>query len=310
MSIVHPKVSVIIPTYNFARLLPRTIKSVLNQTLQDFELIIVDDGSTDDTREVVGGFVGIDPRVRYVYQKNSGAPARPTNTGIQESDGEYIAILQHDDEWFPEKIEKQVSFFENSKNPNPGFIGCHAVIVKPDGSTRKQLLTKSLNLARDLLGTNVVPYPSAVMVKKEVFRDIGLFDEKFRIADDWDMWLRIAQKYRFDFVDSVLFKYHIHGNNITRVASATKNARELEHFIQKHRGLYATHPNLLAKQLIAVGSYYILADDLVVGRKYLHEAFYLHKAIRYLFRLLVAYLGRNAYLSIRTLSRIYRVRSP
>ncbi len=295
MSIVHPKVSVIIPTYNFARLLPRTIKSVLNQTLQDFELIIVDDGSTDNTREVADGFVAVDPRVKYVYQKNSGSPARPTNTGIQKSEGKYIAILQHDDEWFPEKLEKQVLFFENSENPNLGFIGCHAVIVNSDGSIEKQLFKKSKDLLKDLLGMNVIPYPSAVMVRRETFEEIGLFDEQFKIADDWDMWLRIAQKYEFDFVDSVLFKYHIHGNNITQVASPEKNAREFEYLIKKHRKLYEMHQDLLAKQFIAIGSYYILGDHLQRGRRYLKDAFYLHKTLKYFIRLLVSYLGKRTY---------------
>ena len=109
---MNPKVSVIIPTYNRANLLARAIKSVLNQTFQDFELIVVDDGSTDNTRKVVEEFQKKDSRIKYIFQENSGGPAKPINTGIKNSKGEYITILEDDDEFLPQKLQKQVELFE------------------------------------------------------------------------------------------------------------------------------------------------------------------------------------------------------
>ena len=121
----RPKVSIIIPTYNRAKLLSRAIKSVLDQTFKDFELIIVDDGSTDNTKGVVEEFQKKDSRIKYIWQENSGAPAKPKNTGIRQARGEYVAFLDDDDEWFPKKLEKQIELFED----NIGFVGCNILIV-------------------------------------------------------------------------------------------------------------------------------------------------------------------------------------
>ena len=104
----YPKVSVIIPTYNRQKLLPKAIKSVLNQTFKNFELIIVDDGLTDNTKEIIKEFQKRDPRIKYIWQENFGAPAGPKNTGIKNSKGEYIAFLDDDDEWLPEKLERVI----------------------------------------------------------------------------------------------------------------------------------------------------------------------------------------------------------
>ncbi|HKK53946.1 MAG TPA: glycosyltransferase family A protein [Patescibacteria group bacterium] len=106
MKINNPKISVIIPTYNRANFLPRAIKSVLNQTFKDFELIIVDDGSTDNTKEVINNYLKNDDRIKYIYQQNSGGPPKPKNTGIKIAKGEYIAFLDSDDEWFKDKLKK------------------------------------------------------------------------------------------------------------------------------------------------------------------------------------------------------------
>src|SRR3989344_7750625 len=111
-------VSVIIPTYNRASLLSRAIESVMNQTFKDFELIIVDDGSIDNTRDMVERFRRMDARVKYLRQENSGTPASPLNIGIKNSQGEYLAFLDDDDEWLPQKLEKQIGLFQNSQKPN------------------------------------------------------------------------------------------------------------------------------------------------------------------------------------------------
>src|SRR3989344_2456358 len=109
-------ISIIIPTYNRAKLLRRAIESVLKQTFQDFELLVVDDGSTDNTNEVVMEYASKDKRVFYISQENSGGASRPKNTGIKTARGEYIAILDSDDEWMQNKLEVQLRHFEQSVN--------------------------------------------------------------------------------------------------------------------------------------------------------------------------------------------------
>ena len=118
MASPSPKVSVIVPTHNRADLIEYSIRSVLAQTYPDFELLVVDNGSTDSTRSVVDG-IG-DPRIRYIYQENSGGPAGPRNTGIRESRGEYVAFLDSDDLWVPTKLARQVEVLE--KRPAVGLV--------------------------------------------------------------------------------------------------------------------------------------------------------------------------------------------
>ena len=116
-----PTVSIIIPTYNRAHLIDRSIQSVLNQTYQDFELIVVDDGSTDNTEDIIRQFQEKDKRIKYIkHDKNKGGSAA-RNTGIKNSRGEYIAFQDSDDEWFPEKLEKQIEIIECT-DPKVGIV--------------------------------------------------------------------------------------------------------------------------------------------------------------------------------------------
>jgi len=265
----YPKVSVIIPTYNRADLLSRAIESVLNQTFKCFELIIVDDASTDNTKEVVEEIQKRDQRIRYIrLDKNSGAPAHPRNVGIQNAKGEYIAFLDHDDEWLPEKLKKQIELFENSKKKNLGFVGCNALIVdEQDGKKYEYRLPRVENVFRRLLESNFVWSASSVIVKKSVINDIGLFDERLKNADDWDMWIRIAQKYNFDFVPEVLFKYYLHENNTTKLTPLNFKEKDLKIIFEKYRSYYYRDAKIYSNKLRYDGSRYILAGDLEKGRE-------------------------------------------
>ncbi len=122
-----PKTSVVIPTYNRAKLLPHSIESVLSQTFQDFELIIVDDGSIDKTEKVVKKFQKKDKRIFYYFQENKG-PATTRNVGIKKAKGEYIAFLDSDDMWLSKKLEKQIRIFENSNNNELGCVFSYGII--------------------------------------------------------------------------------------------------------------------------------------------------------------------------------------
>ncbi len=146
------RVSVIIPTYNRADLLPTAISSVLAQTYTDWELIVVDDASTDNTREVIKEWEAKDSRIRSVsLNKNSGGPAHPKNVGVESARGEFIAFLDHDDEWLPEKLKKQVAVFASS--PRIGLVTCEAYVV--DGAGRN---SRQRNNFRDSEGGNLSRY--------------------------------------------------------------------------------------------------------------------------------------------------------
>jgi glycosyltransferase involved in cell wall biosynthesis len=125
-----PKISIIIPCYNSEQFIDRTIKSVLCQTFSDWELLLIDDHSTDKTKDILEKYAKNDTRIKILQTKeNSGGPALPKNIGIENAKGEYIAFLDHDDEWLPEKLEKQLAVFENSKDEKLGLVSCYFYIV-------------------------------------------------------------------------------------------------------------------------------------------------------------------------------------
>ncbi len=190
-------ISVIIPTYNRKNFLKIAVESVLNQTYKNFELIIVDDGSTDDTENLIKSYN--DERIIYWYQKNRGASAA-RNTGISIANGYYIAFLDSDDRWKPEKLEIQYQAMEE----HPEFMLSHTEeiwyrngkILNPKKKHKKQhgdIFKQSLQLCAISMST--------VMVKKELFNLIGLYDEKLEVCEDYDMWLRVTSQYPVLLID-------------------------------------------------------------------------------------------------------------
>lgn len=207
-----PRVSVIIPTYNRASLLPRALESVFNQTFRDFELIVVDDGSTDATPDVLKRFNG---KIKYIRQENQGTAAA-RNRGIQESQGEYIAFLDSDDYWVPEKLEEQVKVLDAHKNI--GIVYARMPIINEKG---ERVGTKPAGVS----GKNfkeLIEYwgdlpNSTVMTRRECFDKAGLFDTSLETMQDIDMWLRIARFYElYEIENKVLAYYYRHDNQITR----------------------------------------------------------------------------------------------
>jgi glycosyltransferase involved in cell wall biosynthesis len=205
-----PSISVVIPTYNMARYLGRAIQSVLDQTFTDFELIVVDDGSDDDTPELMKDIL-LDSRVRYAKQENLGLPSA-RNTGIEAARGKYIAFLDADDFWCKEKLERQFNTLE--ENPHVGVVYCGSMFVDEAGELlphRWLSPPSEFTLYEELLYANVVEGSgSSVLVRKECFEDVGLFDEALRGCEDQDMWRRLAEKYNFQFIDEPLVKIRVH----------------------------------------------------------------------------------------------------
>lgn len=230
-----PLISVVIPTYNYAIYLPRAIESVLVQTYEHFELIIVDDGSTDNTAAVMEAYKSRYPdRIHYIYQKNGG-PNAARNKGIDSAQGEFVALLDADDEWFPDKLAKQISFA--LENTNVGMIGCGFRWVKDDGTIicdgRGESPPPRCDLIRYLKIRNFnFGGSSGVLIKKECFRVVGKFDESLKGSEDRDMWLRIANQFEIMNLPDILVVIHYHDTNCHTDHSRMLNSRFK--FIDKH----------------------------------------------------------------------------
>lgn len=302
-----PKVSVIIPTYQHAEFLADAIDSVLAQTYKDYELIIVDDGSTDGTREIAARYIN---RIEYIYQDNKGL-AGARNTGILAAKGQYIGFLDADDLWLPNKLEMEVQFLEAHPSvglvysdytyfgtvPAPRRTGFDGLSL-PSGHGVKQLFLKS-------------PISSSgTLVRKECFEKVGLFDESFRQCEDLDMWVRIARRFDIDHIDIPLSKYRYHHRQMHRETES--NLLGYTSVLNKHfQEFKKLDKKLLAGQYFGCGLVLCQSSDaryFTEGRKCVRKAFRLFPtSADYALVSLVSLFGRAAlhYFSI-LLTRLFK----
>ena len=201
-----PLVTVIIPTYNRAKVLGRAIQSVLAQTPEDFELLIVDDGSVDDTQGVVQQFS--DPRVIYLKHEQNQGQCAAINTGIQNANGDYVCFLDSDDEWLPTMLEKQLAVF-HKHDSNWGLVYTLAGSRQADGTIDLAFDSQLRgNVYKEALTQGYLAPSITLMVRKECFQKIGLFDTRFSCFQDDDICFRLAKEYRVDLVPEVLAIFH------------------------------------------------------------------------------------------------------
>jgi glycosyltransferase involved in cell wall biosynthesis len=205
-----PTVSVIIPTYNRDAVVARAIDSVLTQTYDNYEIVVVDDCSTDNTRAVVEGYD--DDRVRYVrHDENRGACAA-RNTGIEHSNGRYIAFLDSDDEWDETKLAKQVKCMERAPK-NAGVVYTGYRVKRSDSVELGQVPSKRGDIHCDQLAKHWVSPTSTVLVDNECFESVGMFDTDLDACQDYDMCLRLSRHYEFDYVKEPLMTLHTDSND-------------------------------------------------------------------------------------------------
>lgn len=210
---MKPQVSVVIPTCGRPALLEEAISSVLDQTFQDFEVIVADDGTERVTRAVVDGIRARDPRVRYIVQETQRSPGATRNLGVRAARAPLIAFLDDDDLWLPVKLERQVALFED----DPGLLLAFSRMERFGARTGLWPVAEvperpTLEL---LLRGNFVPTSSAV-VRAEGLADSGGFDEKLSFGEDYELWLRLARQGPLRALPDVLVRYREHDTNVSR----------------------------------------------------------------------------------------------
>ncbi len=194
-----PLVSVIIPTFNRATWLSGAINSVLDQTFKNYELLVIDDGSNDNTREIVASFEG---HVRYLFQSNSG-PSAARNTGIKETKAELLAFLDSDDRWLKNKLQVQVDLMMN--NPNTKICYTDEIWIRHGKRVNPKKIHQKYSgwIYKKCLPLCIIS-PSSVMIHKEVFDKVGFFDESLFVCEDYELWLRISRYYPITFINKPL----------------------------------------------------------------------------------------------------------
>ncbi|MBN1115004.1 MAG: glycosyltransferase [Oligoflexia bacterium] len=208
------KVSVIIPTFNRAYCLDRAVNSVLAQKYTDYELLIIDDGSTDNTEKKINYYRERDPRVRAFRNRNSGV-SQARNLGILNARGSFIAFLDSDDEWLPGKLLCQMEFYEKHE-----YSICHTDEIWIRNGNRVNQMHKHKKsggcIFRQCLPLCCIS-PSSVIIRKDVFDRVGLFDEELPVCEDYDLWLRISAVYEVSFIQTpLIIKYGGHSDQLSR----------------------------------------------------------------------------------------------
>jgi glycosyltransferase involved in cell wall biosynthesis len=259
----RPLVSIIIPTYNRNNILERAVKSVIGQTFQDFEILIIDDASTESPEKIVDSFN--DDRINYICHKFNKGGSAARNTGIRASKGNYIAFLDSDDEWLPEKLECQITNLEKL----PASVGAHysgLTVVSSEGLVLgSRIPSDSGDVLPKLFTGNFVGPLSSVIVRRPALDHSGYFDEQLPSSQDWDLYIRIAQKYHFSFTKKNLVRYHLSNDSITKNVRSKAFGRRM--IIKKYEDQMKLNPPAFSRQVIKTGHYFCRAGLITNGRK-------------------------------------------
>ena len=299
-----PKVSVIIPTHNRPEFLRLAIISVLNQTFQDFEILVVDDASTDDTHSVVASFT--DRRLKYICQEVNKGPAASRNTGLNFSTSDYIAFLDDDDEWLPDKLCKQINLLENSPSKVGGVYTGYTVIDRNSGKIlAREIRTKTGNIFDELIIGNVIGATSSLLLRKECFDRVGLFDENMLFSEDWDMWIRISKVFHFECIKELLVKWYVHDKD-----KLTLNLEALANGIEIMVTKYGKSPEVkknYSRYYLGLGVDYCCKGNTQKGREAFLRAIRLNPfEIKHYFNLGISLLGTDNFKKLKEMKERVR----
>jgi glycosyltransferase involved in cell wall biosynthesis len=297
------KISIIIPTYNGERTIVKAIESVLTQSFQDFEIIVVDDGSTDKTKEIVLELIEKDSRIKYIYQANSGGPARPINEGIKISKGEFLSFLEQDDEWLPEKLKNQIDFIE--QRPGLGMISCGA-IIKSDTSGKQRKFEFLKDKSSDfwfksmLENKNFFYNLSTLLVRKSSYKEI-YFDENLKISTDLDFYIRMMPS-GFGVVSEPLVIYHSNQDSLSKSKkSLSPIVNDFLYVLEKHKQIFTQFSKAKSLALGYIGILSCCDNRKSEAWVYFKESirgYYFNFKLYFKVILLVLF-GANMYLKIR-----------
>jgi len=274
-----PKVSIIIPVYNGEKYIAEAIESALGQTYRNFEIIVVNDGSNDNSYEKIKPFL---PSVKYIFQENQGVAAA-RNTGIKNSSGELVAFLDQDDLWLPEKLEVQVNYL--LQNPDVGLVHSNMSYINEEDKPVEPYFGRwqtdvSGWCFRDLFIDNRIAILT-VLLRRECLDQLGFFNEKYASVDDYDLMLRISRKYPIGHIDRELALYRIHGKNTSRnwAPIDARRIEILETMISSDPGIVSELGKKVVKDRI-LSLYRDVAEGYASQQEYKMAHKYWSKAVR------------------------------
>lgn len=300
---MHETISVVIPTYNSAGYICEAIDSVLNQTCSDYEILVIDDGSTDNTGVLVQSRY---PAIRYIRTENKGV-SHARNLGISKARGELIAFLDADDRWMPEKIEKQAALFQADKTI--GMVFTENYFFNEQGvsafTANKRSRLMRGNIVRNIFLNSYV-VTSTVMVRKSVFDRVGLFEEELAVAEDDNMWMRIGMKHRIELLDERLVQYRMTAGSLSSdfKAIVTGVNRQIQILQTRYPDLYDTLGSLAIRKKYAELYFSEAYRDFNQGRYSASRTRFIDSYINYPFSLRSLFYYLSTYLPSQSIQMI------
>jgi glycosyltransferase involved in cell wall biosynthesis len=253
-----PKISIVTISYNRAGFLPEALESAIAQTFTDWELLIVDDGSTDNTREVAEGFIAKDERIRYYKNETNLKISRSRNRGLELARGKYVAMLDSDDIWCdPDKLSKQYEFLES--HPDHALVGGGVIAIDADGKELKRYIDPSDD--EDLRKLILIRNPfaqSSVMFPRQAIMDLGAYDVDLSGIEDYDLWMRIGIKWKFAILNEYLLKYRVHSGNISLTDRANTMRRNIL-LVNKYKDNYPNYLRAILRRTVRYHGYRVVS---------------------------------------------------
>ncbi|MDD4803086.1 MAG: glycosyltransferase [Syntrophomonas sp.] len=269
-----PLVSVIIPAYNHELYIEEALQSVVNQTYNNIELIVINDGSKDGTAKVITEFISRNQHynIKYISKTNEGI-CRTLNKGLEIAKGSYFALLASDDMWTPERIEKQVYFMERNQNIGLVFSDHYfirfteltqikATDYKPNIRKCFKNGIQNINIYEKLLTEDIIP-ALTVLIRKECFDKVGGFDNNLK-AEDYDMWLRISKEFPIAFIDEPLAYYRVHDTNVSNKTMSLDTLKTVRAIMQKQYNDPPLKHQYIKKTILFIKFWYTVIRNRVI----------------------------------------------
>lgn len=301
-----PIVSVIIPTFNRSKFLISAINSVINQTYKDMEIIVCDDRSTDNTSDVLKKL--IDGRIKYVMNCGIKGPSSTRNTAILSAEGEYIAFLDDDDEWLPNKIETQLNVLETAKRNVCGIYSGVKCINRKSGEQFIEDPGKGKlkgNLLEELGKYNPIK-TSTLVIKKKCLDEVGLFDETIKYMEDRELLIRLSRKWDFEYIPQPLINYYYHEEGqLTNNIENQVYGKEI--VFKKYSKIFKKNEITWSNYTLGLGVQCCQINKMKKGRKYILQSlkFRPFRKIAY-YHLISSFFGNKIYLRLRNIKNNYK----
>jgi len=300
MNFNNPTISIIIPTINRSHLISRSIESILNQTYQNFEIIIVDSSQNEETKKIIENFQKFGKRIIFFSFREKRGIAAARNFGIKKSNGEYLAFQDDDDEWLPDKIEKQIQVFKNlNSDSEVGVV--YTGFYTFEGNKKfyipkEDVLLREGDIHKELLKGNFVS-TQTMLIHKRCFAKAGLFNENLPSFEDWEFAIRVSKFFRFRIIDEPLVNAYIQEDSNSR--NINNYVRSLEIIIKEHFDDFFNEKVLLAKYYSLLGHYYCSNGNMMKGRSYFIQELKIYPTILTVLVIGTSFFGERFFNKIK-----------